>query len=132
MRASLFYRYITDNGRIVSTLTKPQARIPVGEVVINGRAAPVMINIEWDRYLSILTERAGGVAGISTTDVDAGSFAAMQPFVQEASYGDVLQLIASANDCGGEVLQGADFGGQFADVMQLDTVQLTDYLPFQE
>jgi len=116
----------------MSVLTQPRGQIAIGWAVVGGQRVAVIPDPEWVRFFSTLTDRVGGSLGLSTTDIDAGSYAAMQPFVQEASYGDVLQLIASANDCGGEVLQGADFGGQFADVMQLDTTQLTDYLPFQE
>lgn len=40
----------------MTNLTSPaQARIPIGTVVINGRALEVAINIEWARFIESLT-----------------------------------------------------------------------------
>lgn len=47
----------------MSTLLKPQGRIPIGFAMVNGQRVPVTIDIEWDRFLDVLTERAGGVVG---------------------------------------------------------------------
>ena len=129
----------------MSTLTQPRGQIAIGWAVVAGQRVPVICDPEWIRFFSTLTDRVGGTTGLSTTDIDAGSYAAMQPFAQEASYGDVLQLIGSASAGGAEVMQSAAFDGiclevlqsfdscaQASDVMQQDTAQLADYLPFQE
>ncbi len=55
-------------------LTSPQARIPLGWAMVNGQKVPVLIDMEWARYLSVLNERAGGVTGPSTTDASISSF----------------------------------------------------------
>lgn len=55
-------------------LTSPQARIPLGWAMVNGQKVPVLIDMEWARYLSVLNERAGGVTGPSTTDASVSSF----------------------------------------------------------
>jgi hypothetical protein len=53
----------------MSLLTKPQGRIPLAYVQLQGQRVPVLLEIEWDRFLDILTERAGGVMGTSTTEI---------------------------------------------------------------
>jgi hypothetical protein len=90
----------------VSVLTKPRGSAALARVVIDGRTFPVLIEVEWDRYLAILTERAGGTLGLGTTDVDAGYFAAMQP-ISISSGVDTL-----------EVLQPCIADTQFADITQ--------------
>lgn len=116
----------------MSTLTKPQARIPVGWVTVAGQRLPVVIDLEWDRYLSTVTERAGGALGLSTTDVDAGSYAAMQPLVFEPMTDGMHQPYALITDQPGEICQqgtGGDYG--CADLMQSDNIQPIYYLPMQ-
>jgi hypothetical protein len=49
----------------MSILTRPQGRIPIGHVVIGGQRLAVELDLEWDRYFQVLTERAGGVVGPS-------------------------------------------------------------------
>jgi hypothetical protein len=53
----------------MTLLTRPQGRIPIGYAMFQGQRVPVTIDIEWDRFLAILTERAGGVTGVSTTEL---------------------------------------------------------------
>lgn len=69
----------------MSTLTKPRGDVTFGTVTIGGQRLPVQIAVEWDRYLTVLTARAGGTTGLGTADVDAGYFAAMQPINMGAS-----------------------------------------------
>lgn len=130
----------------MTTLTKPQGRVTLGWAMVNGQRIPVTIDIEWDRFLSTLTERAGGTDGLSTSDVDAGSYAAMQPLFFDPIYPDVLQG-ASLDvqfpdttqpgfvlcDAPGEVSMPDNAAiAQAYEVMQVDCMQLYDVLPMQE
>jgi hypothetical protein len=47
----------------MSVLTRPQGRIPIGYAMVGGQRVPVALDLEWDRYFAVLTERAGGVVG---------------------------------------------------------------------
>jgi len=47
----------------MSILTRPQGRIPIGYAMVGGQRVPVALDLEWDRYFQVLTERAGGVVG---------------------------------------------------------------------
>ena len=58
----------------MSILTRPQGRIPIGYAMVGGQRVPVALDLEWDRYFQILTERAGGVTGVSTTELVESSF----------------------------------------------------------
>ena len=58
----------------MSLLTKPQGRIPIAYVMVQGQRVPVLLEIEWDRFLDLLTERAGGITGVSTTELVESSF----------------------------------------------------------
>lgn len=89
----------------MSTLVLPQARIPLGYASVGGQRVPVEIDMEWMRALTVLVQRAGGLSGLSTTDVDAGSFAAMQPAVSDALMGDISQHSGAGGDQAGEVFQ---------------------------
>lgn len=89
----------------MSTLALPQARIPFGYATVGGQRVPVEIDIEWMRALTVLVQRAGGTSGLSTTDVDMGGFAAMQPMSPEACYGDINQASQVGGDLIGEVQQ---------------------------
>ena len=82
----------------MTLLTIPPARMPL---TIGG----LPMSPDWYRWADAVTSRAGGVNGLSTGDVDAGSFAAMQPIV-------------SANDSAPEVLQPSGPGESLADVSQ--------------
>jgi hypothetical protein len=53
----------------MTVLTLPQARIPLGWATVAGQRVPVVIDLEWMRYLVTLTERAGGITGVSTTEL---------------------------------------------------------------
>lgn len=59
----------------MALLTKPQARAPLGTVELpNGQRLPVVIQMEWDRFLTLLQERAGGVSGVGTSDLSVAAF----------------------------------------------------------
>lgn len=58
----------------MSVLTKPQGSITLGWAQVQGQRVPVTIDIEWDRFLSVLTARAGGITGVSTTELVESSF----------------------------------------------------------
>lgn len=82
------------------------------------------ITREWYLFLQGLFFRAGGATGLSTTDVDAGSFAAMQPAaVGDACFADLLQAALVGGDTAGEAYQGAQGDAQAADLVQIDTTQ---------
>jgi hypothetical protein len=55
-------------------LTRPQGRIPIGYAVVNGARVPVTIDLEWDRYFTVMDERAGGVSGQGTDDLSLAQF----------------------------------------------------------
>lgn len=97
----------------MSILTIPRAQIPL----VDARG---QVTREWYRALQTLAERAGGVEGLSTTDVDAGSFAAMQPQASEMPMADISQA-GMADQSFADLLQGS--GG---DCMQSDVVQSVD------
>jgi hypothetical protein len=99
--------------------------VPPRVALVDSRTG--LITREWYLFLQGIFERVGGATGLSTTDVDAGSFAAMQPAASDAPMADVLQSMAGAGDAAGEVLQGF-FGDQLApDVVQLDLSQPTQF-----
>ena len=45
----------------MSTLTLPRARIAIGWATVQGQRLPVEIDMEWMRYFTVLSERAGGI-----------------------------------------------------------------------
>lgn len=49
----------------MSILTRPQGRIPIGYAMVGGQRVPVALDLEWDRYFAVLTERAGGTVAPS-------------------------------------------------------------------
>lgn len=53
-------------------LTLPQARIPLGWVMVSGQRAPVSIDIEWMRALIGMWQRMGGVYAPSNNELDNG------------------------------------------------------------
>lgn len=94
----------------MSILTKPQGNITLAWVMIQGqdgqvKRMPAVIDVEWDRYLSILTERAGGVIGVSTTELVESSF-------EDAGISENLALFY-ANEQGQNQRPAFD-AGQFA------------------
>lgn len=63
---------------MTNIVTKPQGRIPVGFAMVNGQRVPVTVDLEWDRYLSILTlELNRGLAGFTGAQGAAGAALAM-------------------------------------------------------
>lgn len=58
----------------MSLLTLPQGRIPIGVATINGQRVTVDVDPEWMRFFTILTARAGGITGVSTTELVESSF----------------------------------------------------------
>lgn len=96
----------------MTLLTIPPSRAPL--TMGNGLIAP-----DWYRFLHDLSERAGGVNGLSTGDVDAGSFAAMQPFV-------------SQSETGPEVMQASGSTEAYQDVMQAAACCLSEIYPMQD
>jgi hypothetical protein len=111
----------------MSTLALPQARIPLGYAMVGGQRVPVEIDIEWMRALTVLVQRAGGTSGLSTTDVDAGGFAAMQPATHDAYFSDINQSGGQIGDTASEVLQGFGFDSIAPDVIQADNTQPTQF-----
>jgi hypothetical protein len=89
----------------MSVLTKPRGNIDLGHVMIDGRKLPVTISVEWDRYLTLLDLRAGGITGLGTMDVDAGYYAAMQPM----NTGGADMIPEFFQPCGIEVSLGDTF-----------------------
>ena len=95
----------------MSLLTLPPSRAPM--VGANG-----LVSSDWYRFFHDLSLRAGGVDGLSTNDVDAGSFAAMQPAVNSA---DFLQ----------QVLQPGAGASSDADLMQSSACCASEIYPMQ-
>lgn len=58
----------------MSLLTLPQGRIPIGVAIVNGQRVMVDVDPEWMRFFTILTARAGGITGVSTTELVESSF----------------------------------------------------------
>jgi hypothetical protein len=58
----------------MSLLLKPQGLIPLGVAIINGQRFPVSVDLQWDQFFTALTERAGGITGVSTTELVESSF----------------------------------------------------------
>jgi hypothetical protein len=99
--------------------------VPPRVALVDNRTG--LITREWYLFLQGIFERVGGPTGLSTTDVDAGGFAAMQPTSFDACFSDINQATANGGDVAAEVLQGT-FGDQFAaDVTQLDLSQPTQF-----
>lgn len=79
----------------MSTLTKPQARITLGWAKVSGQRIPVEIDIEWDLFLSRLTERAGGTSGASTPELSEEAF-------DDAGIDDLKATVYAATDSAGQ------------------------------
>jgi len=47
----------------MSSVSFPQARIPIGYAMVNGQRVPVEVDQEWMRSFSALLDRSGGVSG---------------------------------------------------------------------
>jgi len=83
----------------MTSMYLPPAQIPMVDAA--GR-----VSREWYRFFSDSFQRVGGFNGLSTTDVDAGSFAAMQPALASPQFSDLMQG-GSAGDAIGDVMQPA-------------------------
>ena len=82
---------------------------------------------EWYLFFIGLFDRVGGSVGLSTTDVDAGSFAAMQPAAFDGLFADLTQAVGATGDAGAEAFQSLQADSQSADVQQIDTTQPTQF-----
>lgn len=99
--------------------------VPPRVALVDARTG--LITREWYLFLQGVFERVGGAVGLSTTDVDAGSFAAIQPPVFDAVMPDVMQAGFGIGDAACEVLQGGCGDQLMPDVMQLDFSQPTQF-----
>lgn len=82
----------------MTTLTLPRAGVPLTQ-------SGDLVSRDWYRFLHDLAIRAGGVNGLSTIDVDAGSYAAMQPAASESICFDVLQSQACGDSIAADLSQ---------------------------
>ena len=78
---------------------------------------------EWYAFFQGLYVRAGGSNGLSTTDVDAGSFAAMQPACSDNFFADLVQCGGGQGDTAGEPFCADQPDIPGADLMQIDTTE---------
>ena len=115
----------------MSVLTQPRGQIALGWAVINGQRVPVVADPEWVRFFSTLADRAGGTSGLSTSDVDAGSFAAMQPAAFDSFFSDTAQCGVAAGDAQNDAMQPALISDQFIEVLQADCMQASEIYPMQ-
>lgn len=99
--------------------------VPPRVALVDARTG--LITREWYLFFQGVFERVGGASGLSTTDVDAGSFAAMQPAASDALMPDVLQAMAAGSDVACEVLQGGCADQLMPDVVQFDLSQPTQF-----
>lgn len=75
----------------MSTIPNQPVRIPM----VDPRTG--IVTREWLRFFEGLFQRVGGNLGLSTTDVDAGTFAAVQPAYSPVDqYSDISQCAGSA------------------------------------
>ena len=87
----------------------------------------------------------GGASGLDVTSIDAGSYAAMQPFVQDGTFSDVSQPFAicpslaiemmqqpGAESFASDLMQGMDVQSAALDVQQAECMQVSDFPIFQE
>lgn len=62
----------------MTVVTKPQGRISIGHATVGGQRVPITIDLEWDRYLDVLTrELNAGLAGFTGASGQAGAAIAM-------------------------------------------------------
>ena len=126
-------------------IDKPQQRIPLGSVQIDGRDYPVTISSAWYRVLFSLFNALGGASGLDVTSIDAGSYAAMQPLLQEGIFSDIPQPSVSCQQFSGEMIQqsavesfmadlmqGLDIQAITSDIQQAECMQVADFPIFQE
>ena len=73
-----------------TTLPNQPTRIPI----VDPRTG--IVTREWARFFEGVFQRVGGARGLSTTDVDAGTFAAVQPnSIAPESHPDIAQYHAT-------------------------------------
>lgn len=82
-------------------------------------------------WMRRIYERVGGANGLSTVDVDAGSYAAMQPPSYDQQFSDVVQYSACATIAACDVLQDAAQIEQPVDVFQAEVAQCAAEMTFQ-
>lgn len=91
----------------MTSLSLPQARIPLGWAMFQGQRVPVEIDIEWMRALSGLLDRTGGVSGSTNFGEYINQFFDQphgDPAAQEAIRG-VDELRNALESARGEVQQ---------------------------
>ncbi len=58
----------------MTVVTKPQGRISIGHATVGGQRVPITIDLEWDRYLDVLTRELNrGLAGFTGAQGSAGA-----------------------------------------------------------
>ncbi len=72
----------------MSTLNLPQARIPMGWAMVNGQRVPVEVDLEWMRYFSTLTERAGGVVAPTNLYQTINNLSQSSGYAQDGEQGE--------------------------------------------
>ena len=74
---------------MTSILNLPQARIALGWATIQGQRIPVEIDPEWMRYMTVLTERAGGIIAVENLYQTFNSLAQIGGMSTGAEDGDM-------------------------------------------
>ena len=77
-----------------------------------------VVTREWMRFFEGLFSRVGGNLGMSTTDVDAGTFAAMQPAAYPEQYPDISQCSGSVAGDSADIAQSGCCPDQYPDITQ--------------
>jgi len=108
----------------MSTFDLFPARAPL----VNGDGTLTQQGMLWMRRIY---ERVGGANGLSTVDVDAGSYAAMQPQSYDQQFSDVVQYSACATIVSSDVFQAGAQIEQSIDVFQADIAQCAAEMTFQ-
>ena len=115
------------------SLDRPQARIPIAYVTIDGKRHECEISRPWYRLHQNIYDNLGGTSGLDVQSIDGGSYAAMQPFIQEQSYADMAQPLVMMDVFGPpEAMQGLDIQQQSTDILQADCMQMQDLNIYQE
>lgn len=94
----------------MALLTQPQARTPIGWATVAGQRIAVEVEPEWMRYLFTLDERAGGVSGVSTTELSEEAF-------DDAGVEEIKAIGYAMADAAGQVPIGSFSGDALADAM---------------
>ena len=75
----------------MSSLLLPQGRIPIGTAMVGGQRVSVEVDMEWMRFFTVLTERAGGIVAPSNIVTYIGSTVA--PSVVLDGGGDIDESV---------------------------------------